>query len=136
MSETYKHEKPKNIPIKTLAKWGAIAAAGAAVGIGYIEVNGRAPEVSNVPALAGEQAPGGDGMVTLKYDAKTDKDVFGFADRHLEGDPNSHLLELKAQLPEEDRAGYDAQDGFEFKVKATELDDASDPAIQDSAAEG
>lgn len=73
-----------------------------------------------------EQEP----RVVLKYDREKDKALFGFADRHLQGDPVSHLDELHDQLPEGTPEGrYDVPDGWTFQVPASELDDPADEQI-------
>ncbi|MEX0881759.1 MAG: hypothetical protein WEC17_00270 [Candidatus Saccharimonadales bacterium] len=76
-----------------------------------------------------------DPTLLLRYDHIKDRGVFGFADRHLQGDPREHLDELRAQLPEDAQERYDVPDGFEFQVKASELDDPGDPEISGLAPE-
>ena len=70
-----------------------------------------------------------DSTLLLRYDHAQDHGVFGFADRHLQGDPGQHLEELREQLPESAQEHYDVPDGFEFEVKASELDDPTDKQI-------
>lgn len=71
-----------------------------------------------------------DPTVVLKFDRQEDGGLFGFADRHLQGDPTSHLEELHGQLPEGTPEGsYDVPDNWKFEVKASELDDPADDQI-------
>lgn len=60
-------------------------------------------------------------MSEMTYHADKDHTVYGFAARHLKGDPRQYLAELRAQLPKEAQDTYNVPDDFVFKVESEDI---------------
>ena len=160
MSETRKYDISKDPvhvrrrriagAITVLIATGAFWAAGGAGKAESIIKNANAPHGRAIPehpvtvkdahvegdrmvVMQGGNAENDAPMTEITYHQGKDHTVYGFAAKHLKGDPRQYLELLRGQLDKEDQANYNAPDGLVFNVPSEDVAEMNSTEIGTAA---